>query len=711
MKQFYKKNIRLSLTICTVLFLVMGILSSFIYSYAATPSDPDNPDTTYSAPGTPIDSIVESSSQYVGNATEIVTDFLLSFLCNSFSPNFLTLLDLEEGRSMYLGDAVEGRAYTKSEVMNTVFFKNVMGLGIIVGSCLATALLVGYLILCLCGQSAQIRDNPIWLVVKYILSMIAIYLSADIVFEMTNMIYRLWSEFIINSHYDALTYTYESTVGNIVYTEEGRVRVLGVYSPTTLNFYWKCILPLIQLFLIWKLIKQLIRLYLEIAERYFVLIVLGAFFPTAVATCVGNGTRNIFLSYLRMFFCQGFVMLCNMAFMKFFLYVLLSGGWTAGPLNYIAALAFLRVCQRIDAYMMAMGLNVAQTGVGIANSIGGAYANLMRISMLARTVSGVGRTRENLGRAIQVAGANSNNRGLFNTGGFIGATTRSYAAAGGSLSSDAHFNDMVTHLHRGNAMNTGELVMNNGSKPNAEWLSGVAKERGIPTTQLNGLAQKGIDLSQVSQVECVGKNQYMFKDADGNNLALSKNYDILTNPTSGQEKEERSRIQSVISAGSEEAQQLGENPYDTVRSKYTTNDINPTQPTSGLVDYEALVGDGAKLQNVSFYGNADTGSAYRSGDEIGVEKALLRKTAPSIENAANQDELIRVTTYDITSHPEMIRYTGRPDYKSMTTSDGRGLICHIEHNYKPTPTADLSNRPADQGSKNQNGRKHKKGGN
>ena len=148
-----------------------------------------------------------------------------------------------------------------------------------------------------------------------------------------------------------------------------------------------------------------------------------------------------------------------------------------------------------------------------------------------------------------------------------------------------------------------------------------------------------------------------------------------------------------------------------MRSKYTTNDINPTQPTSGLVDYEALVGDGAKLQNVSFYGNADTGSAYRSGDEIGVEKALLRKTAPSIENAANQDELIRVTTYDITSHPEMIRYTGRPDYKSMTTSDGRGLICHIEHNYKPTPTADLSNRPADQGSKNQNGRKHKKGGN
>ena len=690
-----EKQKRLFAKISIVLFTLFTVLETFSYSYSRIPDDDTTISDSGDALGTPLDSIMESTSEYTKQGTEMFSDLILHLICNSFSPSFFTILDIEKGNQLDFGDVYddESASYTKSEIMNTVFFKNIMGVCIIIGSCLATALLIGYLVICIAGRSNQIKDNPVALILKYIIVMVLIYLSTDIVYEMVNSIYKLWTGFITTSHYSALTTSTEGNpLKNLVYTDGSIFRIVGEELPVSkfkINFMWNCALPFIELFLIWKLVKQLIRLYLEIAERYFVMIILAAFFPAAVATFVGNGTKNIFFSYLRMFFSQGFIMVVNLTFMKFFLYVLFIGGWTCGILNYIAALAFMRVCQRLDTYLLCMGLNVAQTGGALLGSVGGALNAGMRM------LSGFNKNRENIGKSLQVAGAASNNFSLFKAGAAVGASVKGFTASGGNYGNAAGFNDMVASLHKNNGMHVGDIAVNHGDpSTNGEWLNKTCRDVGIPQTQLRDMAEKGIDLNQIGQIECTGQNQYAFKDNKGNNIASSKDNEVFFNPTGKDERRHRDAIKSIINSGAEEADKLGEDPTKVTKSTLTARGITSADPTPGLIDYEALVGDGAKLQNVSYAGDSDNGLPYRSDDQIGVEKALLKRTNPDIDNAKNQDELIKVTTYDVTEHPEMTRYEGKSDYRSIKTDDGRNLMCHIERNYKVKPTADLSEEPS-----------------
>ena len=144
-----------------------------------------------------------------------------------------------------------------------------------------------------------------------------------------------------------------------------------------------------------KLLKEFFKLFLEIVERYFVFFILLAFFPVTAATISSNNTKRIFQTYLRMVYSQGFLLVINTVFMSIFFSILANGGWTAGLLNYLAAFAFLRVCQRIDAYMAQLGLNVVQTGASLFGAIGG---SAMGFGSALRSLSAADRGRQNVGK-------------------------------------------------------------------------------------------------------------------------------------------------------------------------------------------------------------------------------------------------------------------------------------------------------------------------
>lgn len=613
--------------------------------------------------GSVLDPIIDGGAEYSAGIASEVTDTLIQLLSLSFSPNFFTLMNTEYPSMIY-------GTVTKQMVKESYFFSSVFGLAQMLGIIIATILFFVNAFMLIIGNGDKIRDNPLTLIIRYIASMVAVYVSFDIVYSVIMCIDEIWSQFVFRGYtsiYAGQSF-YQTETSRIFSQnpETGKVIVWGAQLNVGMDGIWKAVISCLGILLIWKLIKAIFRLYMEVAERYFVLMVLCAFFPVAVATYTCNTTKNIFFSYLRMFFSQAFVMLANIAFMKSFMFVLFRGGWLASLPNYISAQAFVRVAQRLDSYMFAMGLNVAQTGSGLINSINGAgmgFVNMFR---------GANNTRKNLGKSLIGVGIASNDAGLFKAGAIAGFSGETMVR--GMVPSETSFENSIARYSGVNSPGFSAMKgMDNASGPgtsaeDTNWLRNTLKENGIPTTDIDKLQSLGIDPNSIVRVEKDSRTGAIgYSDKKGA-IATSYKGEMYNNQMRDQEMEfnaKQANISQNFDPNIGADQSMSE--ADAARVVEGMNDFNTNVSHVDLDTLRSLyAGDYDSLETVAGT-RGEQEEMFRSGDNVvdakpygmdSVGHSRMQFRGRYTDQLQPKSDDFYVDMYNVAQHPETLKNQG-----------------------------------------------------
>jgi len=145
----------------------------------------------------------------------------------------------------------------------------------------------------------------------------------------------------------------------------------GVWDAVTLfsglSFVQIIIFAILIIVIMWNLLKMLI----ELTERYILMGILAVTSPLGFATMTNKGTANIFAAWSRMVMGQFVIYLLNLWIIKLFLNALAGMPPIANTTDaekgsaviwFIFMLAFLRVAQKMDQYLGKLGIEIGQTG-------------------------------------------------------------------------------------------------------------------------------------------------------------------------------------------------------------------------------------------------------------------------------------------------------------------------------------------------------------
>lgn len=549
--------------------------------------------------GTVLDSVLSSGTKYCNLLALASSEIIIQAMANFFSPSFSTILQLsagDEGGTEY--------TYTKNEVSNSAFFKIIFNLGMYLGAFIATAIFFFNIVFLIFGRANTIKNSPVSLAAFYVISLVLILLSFDIVYVIVETMGRLWADYVWGGitfagiGIDGISSTEALFGSDLINNVRGGARkgnVMGVTIDIGNEVVGGIIMSVLSIFLIWKLLKNLIRLFMEIAERYFILMILSCFFPSAVALIVSTSTRTIFFSYLRMLFCQGFIMIANLAFIKFYIYV--NDGWLSSFTTWIAALAYLKVCQKFDSLLMAMGLNVVQTGAPVIRGIGGAF------SRAVMSLQGISRMSGNMGKTLMTAGTATNNYNLYKTGQNLSLGVEGLAVSKKipEAVSQKQFESHVNSLHMANP---GIYNVADGN------LSQSMKDAGLPSTYANKLANAGVDMEKVSSFEVLQNGDVSLRNSDGVSASIV-NGQVNTNDGIESEQHLASLSSSAYKDWSQNGLEEFKNARESAGDTYSDADVLQAQ-----MDYyqqhgysELLSKNGTNAPNsealISEYGEKD----------------------------------------------------------------------------------------------------------
>ena len=397
-----------------------------------------------------IDPVLEGLISKAISWVNIAIEFVVKLISNCFKPSITPLVALETGTNIELEAATStfGTGFLESSdpdghitLGDSVIMGSIWKFSMYFGFATATLIALFNLMLCVFGRSQDIKDSPAGIGLKYALAILLIILSRSFMTGFINLFGDIWQNFIFDqtllenmngSGFASCFIPAKTIQGGAVLVLFSTVSVpLLTLSATGPGAIIALLIFIVMAIMGFKLLSEMIKLFLEIVERYFVFFILIAFFPALAATITTNNSKKIFYAYMKMVYTQGFLLIINTVFMSLFVYVLLNGGWTAGLLNYLAALAFLRVCQRIDAYMAQMGFNVVQTGAGLAGAMGGAGLGFLSAM---KGMQALNKGRQNIGNGIKDLGLRTNNSGLAKAGAMFGASGRDIL--GGGLSNE-----------------------------------------------------------------------------------------------------------------------------------------------------------------------------------------------------------------------------------------------------------------------------------
>ena len=308
------------------------------------------------------------------NITDEVFEGTFSLLSKGFAALLEWLLD-----AMMVSFSPSEALFTKYLGANGIsMFHSVSSY---IGGALAFLILMSSLLAIIMSgiNGNELRDDPIHLLIRFLIAIILIYFSHGIMTFFLEYANDIWQNSILTSVGDIVSGKSTKISSEDFSLIEGSgfdVSILGTkiskdtqLATRVFGWFW----VLVSLIMLIPIIKNFIRLYVEIVERYIVVILMVLFFSVAVATYVSRNTENILRSYMRMFSCQMFLMLINAVFLKGFILALSSNLIVGSLSGYIFGIAYLRSAQRLDSYMASMGLNVAQTGASLLDAMGGGF--------------------------------------------------------------------------------------------------------------------------------------------------------------------------------------------------------------------------------------------------------------------------------------------------------------------------------------------------
>ncbi len=230
-------------------------------------------------------------------------------------------------------------------------------------------------------------EEPWGLIMKSSLFAFLIYFAKPIFLYVLN---------IARAPYTALM---EIEMANEDFTFAGIGEIIGngiVDIASTLSVVGVILQTILLITLGWNYFKLL----LEIVERYVVVGILCYTSPLAYSMGASRSTSQVFKSWCRMIGSQLLLLVMNVWFLRAFnssvgQFMVNGGGLSNGKGNLFlwlfCAIAFLKIAQKFDSHLSAIGLNVAQTGTGLG----------MEILMAAKSVVSLGKCVTGSGRVFK----------------------------------------------------------------------------------------------------------------------------------------------------------------------------------------------------------------------------------------------------------------------------------------------------------------------
>lgn len=167
---------------------------------------------------------------------------------------------------------------------------------------------------------------------------------------------------------------------------------------------------------------NLLKIILEVAERYMMVGVLVYTSPLIYCTIASGGTMQIFKSWVRMVTSACMMMSFSSLFLKLIMNGLRtidtgSGYW----LQLLLILAVCKIAQRVDSYLNQIGLNAPITGGGMLEDIAGMVSTVRAVSAAGRTAMGGNRDTGSRGTILGAGKNGANGSGPIRAAG-IGAS-------------------------------------------------------------------------------------------------------------------------------------------------------------------------------------------------------------------------------------------------------------------------------------------------
>ena len=178
------------------------------------------------------------------------------------------------------------------------------------------------------------------------------------------------------------------------------------------------------------IIFKTLRLLLEIAERYVILVVLTMTAPLAFAMGGSKSTADIFSGWCRMYGSMCLLMVTNVIFFKMLLSVLSTVPSGLDVFLWIVLiLTIVKVARKADAIITRIGLNPAITGDSLGRPLPGALTYMVVRSAASRITKSVGKSAGGRGSGFS-SGASPSGRGPRTGGPFGGGRFAGYTASG-----------------------------------------------------------------------------------------------------------------------------------------------------------------------------------------------------------------------------------------------------------------------------------------
>lgn len=204
---------------------------------------------------------------------------------------------------------------------------------------------------------SRVQENPFMILVRTFLAVGMIYFGGHILELIVDL---------FKGPYSALVAGYQTEALNF-FDSIGAMSTRSIIGDTAIGAAGQL---LVSVIVVISLGINVIKMLLELVERYVMVSVLVYTGPLGWSTLCTQNTMGIFSRWLNMFISQCVMMLISAWSVQVFMSILIEQSAETGMLiRGIFALAFARLAQRFDSYLQQLGLNPATTGGSMLDEI------------------------------------------------------------------------------------------------------------------------------------------------------------------------------------------------------------------------------------------------------------------------------------------------------------------------------------------------------
>ena len=224
------------------------------------------------------DEIFTAINQSLAEAIGALIDWFFNVLLAPLGPQLKTFTDNTNLASVSLTDFIDRFSIFTGVFLATIIF------------------FFGIFVYFFSGKITDSKDTPVSLFFRYVIALCICYKH--------KVIYETILKYIDDIFYKKLTYTLtkdmmkqDGFLNLVAKKADDKLTIFGVEQ--VINFAFPgvgLIIIILQIILVWKLIKGFLKLYCEMVSRYIVTIVLLLLFAAFGGTIVSNNTSSIFKS-------------------------------------------------------------------------------------------------------------------------------------------------------------------------------------------------------------------------------------------------------------------------------------------------------------------------------------------------------------------------------------------------------------------------------